>query len=1094
MIADIARYWQTVFAPRGRQIGGAWRRLVLASAMRLGAGVAIILAVAAIGLWWQAVYQVLQAKAPKMALGQLTVTVPAGQTVELGWRDLGQRPGETSAEELHMRLFIDASGALMLHNIAERRKLHLFYDGFETDAGRLEIPSGRRTTVTLEGGELTFSRVTGAAFDLDVASSGGRRSFHYDAATRSLAPLGADWPLTCGQKGYLDRIKRHAQTRGGALLGALADRTGIKAFGTLVSGAEEDVATIGGRYDCDEVSRVQIGGIDGVGWRSFKIVRSQDRFLLVPFSSAASAKAPAAILVADEATGATVATYKALTEVDQRIDADGENGELTGFIAGRTRYAVSIDRDGSAYKLAIRPTQNAHLFAGSDCADKEELKSCPRGPAQPGYLSDLAAVQGATSTSTDETGLREWRWERQNNLLGAGDLHLAMLGPWEKLWRLLAPAAAIGLACLLAGGPLHAMRRVLGVRTPSMSQRSAVPLVMAVISAAIALLPAAASYFGVVISPLETLRIMLANWVFATIVLLLGPSGLLLGLLWVSVTLLCAIGSLNLAAMAIDADTTRWLGQTVKHKALFLDFVPTFIIAVASVPAPVLRASIQRYITGDGRLASFARYLPGVILILIFAAWLVIGRQTGFGIFQPVEAGKIGIVILASTALVIADTRLRAGAAAVSLPWLLFSLVVIGGFFAILVAVPFLHSDWSPMLIMLLLLCGIFATFGMLLVLRNGVVEVDRQYRRQVTPRVFKPAFSLRARLRRWWLQVAVIVAALPVIVWATFGSPTTAVLMPLAGTDFRGSENAVQLSRLESDGLVNAIRPLLVERIISWIDLDFGRPPPPDCSFSEGPGQPTASSPADAPTEQERTRACYVDIEFQLIRSRRVIAAGPCIDGDFVAGLASAVRWLGFAGRNETSALAESIVRHAQALCPERSAGESAVPVAADGSPPPGPAPQGPAISPPPRPIEIPAVDSDFSAAFLLGRFGLLAGILFYGAQMLLVTVVCASAYVLAWSKYQGHVDETVRRFVSVILLGALLLLAMQWAFSWVNVLGLLPVMGQPMTFLSYASSHHMFMTLPCLIIFVIAMRLSAIRAFQYTPRVVPQFRQRRS
>ena len=53
---------------------------------------------------------------------------------------------------------------------------------------------------------------------------------------------------------------------------------------------------------------------------------------------------------------------------------------------------------------------------------------------------------------------------------------------------------------------------------------------------------------------------------------------------------------------------------------------------------------------------------------------------------------------------------------------------------------------------------------------------------------------------------------------------------------------------------------------------------------------------------------------------------------------------------------------------------------------------------------------------------------------------------------------------------------------FSVGNALGLLPVMGQPMTFIAAATSHHMLMALPSIAIALIAGRLAAIRQLSPT------------
>jgi len=56
------------------------------------------------------------------------------------------------------------------------------------------------------------------------------------------------------------------------------------------------------------------------------------------------------------------------------------------------------------------------------------------------------------------------------------------------------------------------------------------------------------------------------------------------------------------------------------------------------------------------------------------------------------------------------------------------------------------------------------------------------------------------------------------------------------------------------------------------------------------------------------------------------------------------------------------------------------------------------------------------------------------------------------------------------MIIYGFAWMTAIQWLISWSNVLGLFPVMGQPMTWISQANSHLIFFALPSLAFVMIA------------------------
>ena len=113
-----------------------------------------------------------------------------------------------------------------------------------------------------------------------------------------------------------------------------------------------------------------------------------------------------------------------------------------------------------------------------------------------------------------------------------------------------------------------------------------------------------------------------------------------------------------------------------------------------------------------------------------------------------------------------------------------------------------------------------------------------------------------------------------------------------------------------------------------------------------------------------------------------------------------------------------------------------------------------------------LPAVQDDFIAGYILYKFGGMAGIALALCQIFYVILV------LTISKNTGQWAETAGNFrqrqtgklLSMILFLLTWVHITQWTISWGNVLGLLPVMGQPMTWISAANSHMVFIGLPAL------------------------------
>lgn len=115
---------------------------------------------------------------------------------------------------------------------------------------------------------------------------------------------------------------------------------------------------------------------------------------------------------------------------------------------------------------------------------------------------------------------------------------------------------------------------------------------------------------------------------------------------------------------------------------------------------------------------------------------------------------------------------------------------------------------------------------------------------------------------------------------------------------------------------------------------------------------------------------------------------------------------------------------------------------------------------------IAIPAVQDDFAPSFLINRHGLLAAL----------AVWCLQAAFLAgllWQALRAHRQARVAgsyqqawsgRWRCFALCGGAAFVAGHWLLSWGTNLAILPVMGQPMSFLSAGGSHLLFFLIPLL------------------------------
>lgn len=112
---------------------------------------------------------------------------------------------------------------------------------------------------------------------------------------------------------------------------------------------------------------------------------------------------------------------------------------------------------------------------------------------------------------------------------------------------------------------------------------------------------------------------------------------------------------------------------------------------------------------------------------------------------------------------------------------------------------------------------------------------------------------------------------------------------------------------------------------------------------------------------------------------------------------------------------------------------------------------------------MELPAVQDDFIATFLLNRFGGMVGLVLIAVQTLWLGVL----WTLAGRLMRGTPDVLEDRglfWLGGLLFGLTWMNFAHWGIAWGNVLGLLPVMGQPMTWLSSGNSHMLALALPAL------------------------------
>jgi hypothetical protein len=307
-------------------------------------------------------------------------------------------------------------------------------------------------------------------------------------------------------------------------------------------------------------------------------------------------------------------------------------------------------------------------------------------------------------------------------------------------------------------------------------------------------------------------------------------------------------------------------------------------------------------------------------------------------------------------------------------------------------------------------------------------------------------AVALRNRVN-WTLARVAIAAPLIALVMAVAlrDVPAKAGLGVQDWSWFDGPDKQItELEKVLGEG-----RRLPVERLMSWADLRFGR----------------------TGGYQEPRQLVLRDMNFHVLRSRATLANAPCgLSAELTAApynIGYAVGWLG-----------DGISRSLGISCPDEA--QQAETLRCTPS----------TLKGPVRPHCVPVVQSDFAATYIATRHGNAAATLLIALQACFIFFVIGLYLRLQAKRSRDPVETGADQALACIALGAGMLFLMQWILAWSNAFGLLPVMGQPMTWLSAGTSHHLFMAIPASLVLLVATRLAGMKAPVLTIRIPPRRR----
>jgi len=966
--------------------GGQRRR---ADGLAAALGLLTLLAAAGLlGFWWHNLGVLVDEARPVVGLERTVVSLARGETATIGRRELLQPQRFDAAELRHVAFARGQDGRVVVRNVARERRLWLDYlNGSSSFSARWRLATGDRIqagamTLTVEEAQPNRLRLqlrAGAAAPVAVAVNRTGASMEIAVAGQPLR--------TCEPPTPIDRIKQAVTNM------ITADERG-----------EDRVLHIGGRLTC-AVRTERYLAADRVPFRAFAITARGDGFFLAP-GDPLDAPRPQAIFFRGQQQ---VADFQS---IGWELDPEGP-AALGALIIGRTRYEVTVGAEANGRApIALTPVSKAYRLAPQEAAEIVSAVATPQ--------ISIAATKPRQPMSREELGPT-----------------LAALSGPERILRLAVVSGALLLALLSAAAGLRAERHpLLGLGHVA---RPMIGLAFVAVTALLVLTPELGRLAERPLSFVDEARAAAAAFGVASLMICLGSRFTFAAkILWLSIVALCLAGSLTLLSLGVDGEKTDFAIHAQKNRMLFIDLAPLFAAVIAASGDRAAEALPQSFFAGARLRDHLLRAAPSFGILAAFGVWAIVGTETGVAGFQPVEFAKLAFVfVLASVCVSFARIDFFYSQRQY-IVWLAGSLLTVGVFFLVFTAVPFLKSDYSPILILLATTVVLVFAFLLPAAARRIGGMIGVMLRRADAPQ----ARQRRLGWPRGGALAAVILLLLGLNAALVYAFPLLAS-RAIAGQWTMPTERAKAMDLLEQAREGSFRKP--AERLLTWYDLDH-------------------HAPRDAGADRLPDVA-HRDLGFQLLQSKIALAEMPC----GLARLKTGVERLPEPVRAQIARL-DLPAPDACALMPSA----ARAPILETGEAPSDEGARGYGVR---DLMRLPVIQNDFIATYMTVRFGLPMVILLVTAEFAAVASAALIALSLLGRRSRGSANEAARHGLAIAAIGIATLFGLHWSISWGNAIGLLPVMGQPMTFLAAATSHHLLMALPGVALLLLAGRVAAVK-----------------
>jgi hypothetical protein len=965
--------------------------------------------------WDRAGWALVRIQRPAISLISITMPMlgpgnpPAVLT--LGRDHLLQNDVAGAAADQHVRITRRNDGGWTIANASTRLRLLLTYsDGATHEANRHLLKQG--DTVFIRAGSqevaLAVERVTQDGLSVQVRAPGASPVVH------ELSLSGGHPVRLCGES------PATACAEGNS---GLFQQIYSRARALRKERDERPLMSIGGEVTAfyGKVSLPLLGwpvfsdglpnlAVPGYPFGGLRIVHIRNRGI---------ALAPGRDVLAEIAPAAAQGERLRFFELEHPLySKDGPN--LASFIAGRTTYALRVQRkNGAPAEIVLEPAGNGHRYRGED-----------------GKATDADVLLTDTLPELD-IARRAGHWPRERRKAPAFD---TAWKPREwasslRFWPFASDKAASAgsrmfmgvLTFVISTIVFLSLRWLAALLSGTSTGLGGIP---AMLLAALLLTVAVGQLLAVEGSGPPYTRPAIISWGLAMLAATLAVRGrwrIWALLLASTATMLVAAGNIIVLAMAVSADESRWLRFHAESLSAIL--LGSALVVFATGMPSVSFATLARNASSPGnRLPiSWTMVTMFVLVLLLGLGWFAFGSEAGIpGFGQPSEAIKtLFALILAATATLILR-RHFAGHAASTLVGVLLSMLGIALVLFFILFWPILSSDLSPFVIMTL---TVLISLPLIFIVSKLAAQVhrsssgQRQDRPPSGPPNERTGKEDRVRLgpfafvqRLWFSRNAGSAAALAQLV-LMFVAPV--LLLWIIGTATLGAYQNATHGQASVEEQVPSFLKKGARRADSWLDLSYRKTDP------DGQGGGVA-------------RIEYPDTGHQVIRSRQAMAKAPCRATAALAGATTGK--LVIPGVSDVAGCV--------------SGGGPQTPLAAAQS------------------LGVPELQNDFILAWahhVIGRDGaVLLALLELGFVVLLVTL---SFVMMGWQA--GDED---RRIVSAFFAAATIILAtmvsLHFIIAWMNAFGLLPVMGQPMTFVAQGRSHFVFFAIPVVLVPLLGLR----------------------